>query len=135
MLSKSKAINTSGARKRSKARLTLLPGSGLVRINGISLDTFEPKLARMKIMEPLLVVGDIANKVHIEVSVSGGGVMSQVDAVRQAIGRALSELGGEKVRKTLVEYDRTFLVADTRFKETRKPNDSKARAKRQKSYR
>lgn len=135
MLTKSKAINTSGARKRAKARLTLLPGSGLVRINGASLDTFEPKLARMRIMEPLLLVGDIASKIHIEVAVNGGGVMSQVDAIRQAMGRALSEFGGEKVRKQLLDYDRSFLVADTRFKETRKPNDSKARAKRQKSYR
>ena len=61
--------------------------------------------------------------------------MSQVDAMRQAIGIALSELGGEKVRKILVDYDRTFLVADTRRKEPCKPNDSKARAKRQSSKR
>jgi small subunit ribosomal protein S9 len=111
------------------------PGTGLVRINGRTLDTFEPKLAMLRIKEPLLLVGDIASKVHIEVKVSGGGVMSQVDAVRQAMGKALSEFGGEKIRRQLLDYDRAFLVADTRYKETCKPNDSKARAKRQKSYR
>jgi len=134
-LSKSKAINTSGSRKMSVARLTLMPGQGLVRINGRLLDTYEPKLARMKLQEPLLLVGDLASKVHIEATVSGGGVMSQVDAIRQAMGRAFAELGGEKVKRALLDYDRSLLVADTRFKEQRKPNDSKARAKRQKSYR
>ncbi|MBW2967734.1 30S ribosomal protein S9 [Candidatus Woesearchaeota archaeon] len=134
-MTKSKVIHTSGSRKRSIARLTLSSGKGLVRVNGQMLDSFEPKMARMRILEPLVLAGDIASKVRIDVNVHGGGVMSQVDAIRQAMGKALSEFGGEKVRKRLLEYDRTFLVADTRYKETRKPNDSKARAKRQKSYR
>lgn len=134
-MTKSKVIHTSGMRRRSVARLTLHPGNGLVRINGQMLDVFEPRLAQMKLREPLILVGDIASKVSMEIKVRGGGVISQVDAIRQAMGRALAEFGGEKVRKQLVDYDRTFLVADTRFKETRKPNDSKARAKRQKSYR
>lgn len=99
------------------------------------LDAWEPKLARIRIMEPLLLVGDVASKVSMDINVHGGGVMSQVDAVRQAMGKALSEFGGEKVRRKLLDYDRALLVADTRYKETRKPNDSKARAKRQKSYR
>ena len=134
-MTKTKVIHTSGARKRAKARLTLRPGKGLVRINGRMLDTFEPKLARLKIQEPLLLVGDIASKVHIDIKTEGGGVMSQVDAIRQAMGKALSEFGGAKTRQMLLDYDRTFLVADTRRKEPCKPNDSKARAKRQKSYR
>lgn len=134
-MSKSKVIHTSGSRKRSKARLTLTPGKGMVRINGQMLDTYEPKLARMKIKEPLIVVGDLSSKVHIDIKVEGGGIMSQVDAVRQAMGRAFAELGGEKTRKILVDYDRSFLVADTRRKEPCKPNDSKARAKRQSSKR
>jgi small subunit ribosomal protein S9 len=134
-LSKTKVIHTSGTRKRSVARLTLHPGKGLIRINGRMLSTYEPKLARMKIQEPLILVGDIASKVHIDINVYGGGVMSQVEAIRQAMGKALAELGGEKIRRMLVDYDRSLLVADTRYKETCKPNDSKARAKRQKSYR
>ena len=134
-MTKSKVIHTAGSRKRAIARLTLVPGQGLVRINGQLLSSYEPKLARMKLQEPLLLVGDLASKVHIEVNVIGGGVMSQVDAVRQAMGRAFAELGGEKVKRMLSDYDRSLLVADTRFKEQCKPNDSKARAKRQKSYR
>lgn len=134
-MTKAKVIHTAGKRKRSIARLTLCPGQGLVRINGQLLQSFEPKLARLKIEEPLILVGDLASKVHIDVNVYGGGIMSQIDAVRQAMGKAFSELGGEKVRRMLLDYDRSLLVADTRFKEQRKPNDSKARAARQKSYR
>jgi small subunit ribosomal protein S9 len=134
-LSKSKVIHTAGKRKRSVARLTLVQGQGLVRVNGKMIDAFEPKLARMRLQEPLILVGDLASKVSIDVNVCGGGVMSQVDAVRQAMGKAFSELGGEKIRRMLAQYDRSLLVADTRYKEQRKPNDSKARAKRQKSYR
>lgn len=134
-MTKSKAIHTAGKRKRSVARLTLTQGTGRVRVNGKLLDAYEPKLARMKLMEPLILAGEVSSKVNMDINVHGGGFMSQVDAARQAIGKALSETGGEKVRKILLQYDRSFLVADTRFKETRKPNDSKARAKRQKSYR
>jgi small subunit ribosomal protein S9 len=130
-----KEIHTSGTRKRSTARLTLVAGTGVVHVNKMLLDYFTPKLARLKIQEPLLLIPEIASKVDIDINVIGGGVMSQADATRQALGKALSEMGGEKVKKTLIQYDRSFLVADNRFKETRKPNDSRARAARQKSYR
>lgn len=128
-------INTSGTRKRAVARVALKPGKGMVRVNKQALDSFGNQLIRMRIREPLMLVGDLANQIHLEINVVGGGISSQADAMRAAIGRALSAYGGEKVRKTLSDYDRTFLVCDTRRKEVCKPNDSKARAKRQKSYR
>lgn len=128
-------IQTSGKRKRAIARLKMVQGTGLVRINGISLDTYGSELVRLKLREPLLLVPEIVSKSSMTIRVRGGGVMSQVEAIRQAMGKALAEMGGEKVRKKLVDYDRTFLVADTRRKEVCKPNDSKARAKRQSSKR
>ena len=60
--------------------------------------------------------------------------MSQAEASRLAIARALSQLQ-PSLKKVFLSYDRHLLVPDVRFKETYKPNDSKARAKRQKSYR
>lgn len=136
-LSKKKDSNiiTSGTRKRSVARVTLKEGKGMIRMNGQAIDSFGTDLLRMKIKEPLILLGDLANKVHIDINVCGGGVMSQAEAARLAMCRALAEFGGEKVRKILYDYDRSFLVADIRRKEVCKPNDSKARAKRQKSYR
>lgn len=134
-VSKPKVLNTSGTRKRSVARATLKAGNGLIRINQQKLEVFEPELIRLKIKEPLVLVGDLANKVSVDITVSGGGIMSQADAARVALCRALAEFGGEKVRQDILNYDRHLLVPDTRRKEACKPNDSKPRAKRQKSYR
>ena len=84
--------------------------------------------------EPLILAGDLAKKVDITVRISGGGINGQADACRLAIARALVQFD-EKLKKTFNDYDRLLLVADVRRKEVCKPNDSKARAKRQKSYR
>jgi len=131
-----KIIHRSGKRKRSVARATLREGKGRVRVNKRDLKTIAPQIARMRVMEPLILAGDIAKKVDIDVSVFGGGFMSQADASRLAIGRCLTDWSkGSALEKTFLNYDRQLLVADVRRKETRKPNDSKARSKRQKSYR
>ena len=129
-----KIIHTSGKRKTAIARATLKPGTGKVRINKQMIDVFEPKLARMRIMEPLILAGDYKN-IDINVNVMGGGYMSQADAVRLAIARALAQ-HSKKLEKVFQNYDRQLLVADVRRKETVKPNrQGNARAKRQKSYR
>jgi len=129
-----KAINTSGKRKRAIARAVLKPGKGKIRINKVLLDNFTPKLARLKLREPLLLAGDIVNNVDINVNVFGGGIMGQAEASRLAIARALVKYD-KKLQDTFLKYDRHLLVADVRRKEAYKPNDSKARAARQKSYR
>jgi small subunit ribosomal protein S9 len=129
-----KIINTSGKRKRSIARAVLKEGSGVVRINSMLLQNFQPKILRMKIEEPLILAGDSAHKINIDVTSMGGGVAGQAEAIRLAIGRALVE-HNSKLEKVFLNYDRQLLVADVRRKETAKPNDSKARSARQKSYR
>ena len=132
----SKIVNTSGKRKLSIARATIKEGKGRVKINHRSLDVYSPRLAQLKIKEPLILSGDLANSVDITVSLCGGGVMSGAEAARLAIARGLVEYSGdESLKERFLSYDRTLLVADVRYKETCKPNDSKARAKRQKSYR
>ena len=78
-----------GKRKRAIARAALKPGTGKIRINKRLLDTINPKLARLKIKEPLILAGEIAQNVDIDVRVSGGGIMSQADASRLAIGKSL----------------------------------------------
>jgi len=85
-------------------------------------------------MEPLVLAGEVAKKVNIDVKVNGGGVNGQADACRLAIARALVEFDAS-LENTFDEYDRLLLVADVRQNEESKPNDSKPRAKRQKSYR
>ena len=130
-----KFINTSGKRKTSVARATLSPGKGIIRINGMILDHWNPGMNQMKVREPLLIAGDVAGTMDVRISVNGGGVSSQAEACRLALARSLVE-HDKKLEKIFLEYDRQLLVADVRRRETRKPNThGKARSKRQKSYR
>ena len=132
----SKVIHTSGKRKKAIARATLKEGTGKIRINKVLLDNFRPEMQRMRLKEPLLLAEDLVGKVDIDVEVIGGGISGQSDATRLAIARALVEYSkGEKIKNTFLKYDRLLLVADVRQNEPSKPNDSKPRAARQKSYR
>ena len=132
-----KTINVSGKRKRAIARATCRQGKGKVRINNKLLDVYTPKMYRLKIKEPLILSGDTASKVDIDVNVFGGGISSQADACRLVIARSLVEFTkSDRLREGFLKYDRTMLVADIRRKEPSKPNrHGKARSKRQKSYR
>lgn len=132
---KAKVIHASGKRKTSVARATLSAGNGIIRINKYNLENYQPELARLRIMEPLQLASDVVKKVNIDVNVFGGGWQSQAEASRLAIAKALVEFGGKKIKDDFLKYDRHLLIADVRFKEPYKPNDSKARAARQKSYR
>ena len=129
-----KIITSSGKRKSAIARAVLKPGKGVIRINSKLLNIYEPKMYRMRIMEPLMLAEDSANKVNISVNVNGGGQSSQAEASRLAIGKALTQFNSQ-LKKVFLTYDRSLLVADIRRREPYKPNDSKARSARQKSYR
>ncbi|MEM4239745.1 MAG: 30S ribosomal protein S9 [Candidatus Woesearchaeota archaeon] len=130
-----KSIHVSGSRKSAVARATLVPGAGIIRINSQLLDAYEPAMSRLKIQEPVIIAGDKAKEVNIDVSVHGGGISSQAEAARLVVARALAKYD-ETLQKDFLGYDRMLLVADVRRKETHKPNcHGKARAMRQKSYR
>lgn len=134
-MAKSNIIHQSGKRKSAVARATLKPGKGKLTINNKSIEVFEPKMAKMRILEPMILAGDTAKKVDISVKSMGGGVSSQADAIRLAIAKSLAEYD-QSLKQTFLDYDRQLIVADVRLKEPRKPNShGKARAKRQKSYR
>ena len=132
-----KVINVSGKKKRAIARATLKQGTGNIRVNNMLLDTYNQKMYKLKLMEPLIIAGDAANKVDINISVSGGGISSQAEVARLVIAKSLVEFAkNDKLKEAFLEYDRNLLVADVRRKEPAKPNrHGQARAKRQKSYR
>ncbi|MDP3728537.1 MAG: 30S ribosomal protein S9 [bacterium] len=131
-----KIIQVSGKRKRAVARARLKEGKGVIRLNSLNLDGMTPELAKLMIMEPIILAGDLAKGVDIDVRVQGGGWHSQAEAVRLVVARALVQFSGSKaLKQKFLDYDRHLLVADTRRAEASKPNDSKPRAARQKSYR
>lgn len=130
-----KNIITSGRRKQSVAKATLHEGKGNVTVNNVNLKVYNPDFARLKMSEPLILAGDVASKVDIEVTVRGGGIITQSDAAKLAIGRALAQYS-PKLKEVFLGYDRQLLVADIRVKEAAKPNHhGGARARTQTSYR
>ncbi len=129
-----KAINACGKRKRSVAKVVLREGTGLIKINKFPADIYLTEIGRERINEVKVLAEDTIKKVNLDLNVTGGGWQSQVESSRLAIARALVKYD-KKLRKTFNDFDKHLLVADVRRKEQRKPNDSKARARRQKSYR
>jgi small subunit ribosomal protein S9 len=131
-----KVVNTSGKRKTAIARASIQKGSGLVRINKKPVELYDPEIARWKILEPIKISGNHIDKIDIDVSVKGGGFMSQASAARTAIAKGLVEFTGDPSLKiSFLDHDRSLLVSDSRRKEPKKPLGRGARKKRQKSYR
>jgi small subunit ribosomal protein S9 len=132
-----KVLVVSGKRKTASARAIVKPGVGRVRINMTPVEILEPEIAREKIMEPLLQVGeDVWKQLNIDVKTSGGGYMGQAEAVRMAVANALLKwTKSSHVRTVFTEYDRTMIAGDSRRKEPKKFGGPGARAKEQKSYR
>ncbi len=131
-----KIINSAGKKKTATARATLKDGKGRVRVNKVLVEIYEPRLARLKISEPLEIAGDLIKGIDIDVQVSGGGTMGQTDAVRTAIAKGIVEWTGDTaLKEAYSEYDRNLLVSDHRHKEKKKFGGLGARSKYQKSYR
>ena len=131
-----KLINTSGKRKSAIARATVKAGQGRVRVNRKPIELVEPEIARLKMMEPLVLAREKSNKVDISVNVEGGGFMGQADSVRTAIARGLVEyFADDELKERYLKYDRALLVNDPRRHLPKTPLGRGARKKRQKSYR
>ena len=119
-------------------------GTGLIKINGSPLGLVAPEALKLKVYEPILILGweKFAN-VDIRVRTKGGGTTSQIYAIRQAIAKGIvayyqkfiDEASKKEIKDILVQYDRTLLVADSRRCEPKKFGGPGARARYQKSYR
>jgi small subunit ribosomal protein S9 len=100
------------------------------------LDTYGTELCRQRILEVLLLAGDLLENVRIKVRVEGGGISGQTNAVRTSIASGLIRWSQQpELRAKLMEYDRSIVKGDVRVKESKKSGRRRARAKRQKSYR
>lgn len=130
---KKKIIITVGTRKKSIARAILKEGSGKIQINAVPLDLIEPRYKQMRIKEALLLAGDLAKSVDIDVNVSGGGIWGQADASRNAIANALVTWTKDNgLKQTYLDYDRSLLISDARRTEPHKPSRSSAGPRRTK---
>ena len=126
----------SGKRKTAIARATIRSGKGRVRVNNIPVEIILPEASRSKVIEPLLLSGEVRNEVDIDVEVSGGGFMGQAEAARMAISRAIVKWSkNSALKKEFMNYDESMITGDSRRKEPKKWGGPGARRKKQKSYR
>ena len=122
-----------GRRKTSIARVRLLPGTGEVKINNRTLEDYigGRKTLYMQVSLPLEQTKN-TGKFDIHCNVIGGGVNSQIGAVRLGIARALLTMDPD-LRSSLREEG--LLTRDPRAKERKKYGRKRARKRFQFSKR
>ena len=159
------SVQTFGRKKTATAVAYAKRGKGLIKVNGRPLEQVEPKSLQFKLLEPVLLLGqdryclntrarpEFGRKsnyfisrfadIDIRIRVKGGGHVSQIYAIRQALSKSLvayyqkyvDEQSKQEIKDILVQYDRSLLVADPRRNEPKKFGGPGARARYQKSYR
>jgi small subunit ribosomal protein S9 len=132
MAEKKNIIWTTGRRKTAVARVRLFPGAGTVTVNQRTLEDYFPRpTSRMRILEPFEAT-ETTGQYDVLVSVEGGGIAAQADAVRHGISRALVR-ATETLRPTLRKGG--MLTRDPREVERKKYGRHKARKRPQYSKR
>jgi small subunit ribosomal protein S16e len=86
----SESVQTYGRKKTATAVAHCKRGSGLIKLNGSPLELIQPQVLATKVLEPILILGqDRFSQVDIRLRVSGGGQVSQLYAIRQALAKAI----------------------------------------------
>ena len=116
-MAKTEKYYGTGRRKKSIARVYLVPGNGNVIINKRSMDEYFGLETLKVIVRQPLVLTDNADKYDVLVNVHGGGYTGQAGAIRHGISRALLQVDAD-YRPTLKAA--CFLTRDPRMKERKK---------------
>jgi len=123
-ITKANPVWGTGRRKTAIARVRILPGEGLLLVNGREVDAYFPEEKdRRSVRSPLEVTGQVKTY-DIFVNAKGGGLSGQADAVKLGIARALRK-ADPALEATLREG--RFLTRDPRMSERKKPGRRKAR--------
>lgn len=136
-MARQEKVIASGKRKRAIAKAAIKQGTGIIIVNKQPYQNL-PFFRKLIVQEPTEIAKQVLGNFNfdLDVKVGGGGQKGQIEAARLAIAKALVKFTkSAELRKAFLAYDRNLLIADVRRKEAYKPGDSKARRKRQKSYR
>ena len=114
-----------GRRKKSIARVYLVPGTGKITINKRDIDEYFGLDTLKVIVRQPLAATETEGKFDVLVNVHGGGYTGQAGAIRHGISRALLEVDSDAYRPILKKAG--FLTRDPRMKERKKPGLRKAR--------
>lgn len=114
-----------GRRKEAIARIRMVPGTGVIKVNGRELaDYFPNKLHQQLVQDPFTVL-ELSGSYDVIAKISGGGIAGQAGALRLGISRALNEIDKDNNRAILKKSG--FLSRDSRIKERKKAGLKKAR--------
>ncbi len=131
MANKERKFYGTGRRKSSSARVTLIPGTGKITVNGRDVQEYFPhKVLVMDLMQPLEVTNNL-DTFDVIVNVRGGGYSGQTGAIRLGIARALLQYdegneGNEGSYRSILKAN-GFITRDSRAKERKKPGLKAAR--------
>ena len=117
-MAKTERYYGTGRRKKSIARVYLVPGNGNITINKRSIDEYFGLETLKVIVRQPLAATETAEKFDVLVNVRGGGYTGQAGAIRPGISRALLQYDSENLRATLKKAG--FLTRDPRLKERKK---------------
>ena len=106
-----------GRRKKSIARVYLVPGTGNITINKRSIDEYLGLETLKVIVRQPLALTETTDKFDVVVTVKGGGTTGQAGAIRHGIARALLTVDND-YRPTLKKAG--YLTRDPRMKERKK---------------
>ena len=113
-----------GRRKKSIARVYLVPGTGKITVNKRDIDDYFGLETLKTIVRQPLVATDNTDKFDVLVNVHGGGFTGQAGAIRHGISRALLQVDDENKPTLKAEG---YLTRDPRMKERKKYGLKKAR--------
>ena len=106
-----------GRRKKSVARVRIVPGTGVITINKKDIDEyFGLETLKLIVSQPFAATGT-AGKFDIIANVNGGGLSGQAGAIRHGLSRALVQ-ADETLKPALKAAG--FLTRDPRMKERKK---------------
>ncbi len=114
-----------GRRKEAIARVRIVPGTGVWKINGRTLENYFPnKVHQQTVNEPFKLL-ELDGRYDVVSRISGGGVSGQAYALRLGVARALNEADVDNNRAALKKAG--FLMRDARAVERKKAGLKKAR--------
>ena len=114
-----------GRRKQAIARVRIVPGSGVITVNGRTFEDYFPNKLHQQLVKDPFTVLNLTDAYDVIARISGGGPSGQAGALRLGIARSLNGIDEENNRATLKKAG--FLSRDARVKERKKAGLKKAR--------
>jgi len=114
-----------GRRKEAVARVRIIPGTGVWKINGRTLENYFPNKVHQQLVNDPFKVTDMEGRFDVIARLHGGGTSGQAGALRLGVARSLNQIDEEANRPALKKAG--FMTRDPRAIERKKAGLKKAR--------